>query len=694
MAMDMNVALKITAGVTGQQSIDQLRSSLDKLNGSADTVGKAFGLAKTAVGAFIGIESASQLIAFARGTINAADALNDMSQRTGIAASTLSELDYAAKMNGSSIEALQSVMSKLSAKAVDAATGSKTAAVAFDVLGVSVRNSDGTMKSSVTLLEEIGDAFRDIRDPTVKSALAIEMFGKSGVQMIPVIEGMREARDEAKQLGITVGDDFAASAAAFNDNMDRMAGMASALSKSLLNELLPSLNRVMDAMVQARKEGESSAWAGLRQVTRNAVYDYDNLNTSIAEVTEKIARLEEMQKALSKDSFAATVNRFFSPEDLATVNNQLAEARAVLQQMKDLRGDSKIGGGRGVVNPPTVVSGKTDLARLGAAKAEEEATKAANRVAEERARILQSLNDEVVRLVQGEDQLTIAKLRALGASDREIAQAQQLLRQKAQQRSLDEQLDEATREETRNREEAARAQERLVEAGRRVYEETRTPLEKLAERESYLQTLLDKGVIKWDEYSRGIMQAREAYDELGKKGDDTMKELKDAVEGWGRQATDAFVEFAFTGKSSFKDMVNSILQDIARMMVQQMIMKPIMNAIGGMFGFANGGIMTDAGAVPLKKYANGGIANSPQLALFGEGRMPEAYVPLPDGRTIPVTMKGDAGGSTSVVVNVNVESGQTKVESDQGAGNLGRLIAGAVKAELINQKRPGGLLAA
>lgn len=55
---------------------------------------------------------------------------------------------------------------------------------------------------------------------------------------------------------------------------------------------------------------------------------------------------------------------------------------------------------------------------------------------------------------------------------------------------------------------------------------------------------------------------------------------------------------------------------------------------------ANGGIMTKFGQVDLRKYRYGGVANSPQLAIFGEGSVPEAYVPLPDGRAIPVRMEG------------------------------------------------------
>ena len=231
MAMDMNVALKISAGVTGQQSVDQLRTSMDKLNGAASSIGRGFDVAKTAVGAFLAIQAVQGIAALAKNTIDAADAMSDMSQRTGIAVGVLSELDYAAKMNGSSIDAVQTALGKLSVKAFDAATGNKAATATFDALGISLRNADGSMKSSVTLLEQVGDAFKSINDPTVKSALAIEIFGKSGAQMIPVIENMSEARREAQQLGITLGDEFAGRAATFNDNLDKMAATASALSR-------------------------------------------------------------------------------------------------------------------------------------------------------------------------------------------------------------------------------------------------------------------------------------------------------------------------------------------------------------------------------------------------------------------------------------------------------------------------------
>ena len=183
--------------------------------------------------------------------------------------------------------------------------------------------------------------------------------------------------------------------------------------------------------------------------------------------------------------------------------------------------------------------------------------------------------------------------------------------------------------------------------------------------------------------------------------------------------SDGITELVTTGKMNFNDFANSIIKDMIRIATQQLILRPILQGIGGLFGggggsglpgfgmdsiipglglgntpafkFAGGGIMTAMGPMPLKRYAAGGIANSPQLAMYGEGRMPEAYVPLPDGRRIPVAMQGSGGGSTSVVVNVDATG--SKVEGDSPKGDqLGRALSQAVQQELLKQKRPGGLL--
>ncbi len=131
-----------------------------------------------------------------------------------------------------------------------------------------------------------------------------------------------------------------------------------------------------------------------------------------------------------------------------------------------------------------------------------------------------------------------------------------------------------------------------------------------------------------------------------------------------KSMSDALVNFVKTGKLDFASLADSIISDLIRIEAEKAIAFAmggfgggggIIGAIGSVFGFANGGIMSSTGAVPLKQYAGGGIADSPQIAMFGEGSMNEAYVPLPDGRSIPVTMKGGgSSGQTVVIQNLSM----------------------------------------
>lgn len=114
--------------------------------------------------------------------------------------------------------------------------------------------------------------------------------------------------------------------------------------------------------------------------------------------------------------------------------------------------------------------------------------------------------------------------------------------------------------------------------------------------------------------------------------------------------------------------------------------------------FANGGIMTEYGELALKKYANGGIADRPQVAIYGEGKKPEAYVPLPDGRTIPVTMTGgSAGGGNVMPVNINIVVNNDGTENTENSDDatlnaLAGRIKSVVREVLLVETRPGGII--
>lgn len=211
---------------------------------------------------------------------------------------------------------------------------------------------------------------------------------------------------------------------------------------------------------------------------------------------------------------------------------------------------------------------------------------------------------------------------------------------------------------------------------------------------------------------RGLQQYLDTFKNNAYKAQDAVVRTFGAME-------DALTDFVMGGKAKFSDFARSVIADLIRIQIRAAITGPlagifqnilgsfspsgsvsvgstVTNTVGGTTTTfsAGGNVMTGRGPMALRRYASGGVATSPQLAVFGEGSRPEAYVPLPDGRTIPVTLSGGRqDGGTNVIVNVNVESGKQDVMGNGQGEALGRAVSLAVQAELIKQKRNGGLLA-
>lgn len=178
-------------------------------------------------------------------------------------------------------------------------------------------------------------------------------------------------------------------------------------------------------------------------------------------------------------------------------------------------------------------------------------------------------------------------------------------------------------------------------------------------------------------------------------------------------AVDSFYDFITGAKSAseaFRGFAYSVISSLAKMAAQAAIMQVFKGIFsifggGGFFGFANGGIADGGfqafanggiadGGIQFKAFASGGTVSGPTLGLVGEGRYNEAVVPLPDGKSIPVSMKGGGGGGEAININIAVDATGSKVQGNEGeAGKLASAISTAVQSELVKQKRPGGLLA-
>ena len=158
---------------------------------------------------------------------------------------------------------------------------------------------------------------------------------------------------------------------------------------------------------------------------------------------------------------------------------------------------------------------------------------------------------------------------------------------------------------------------------------------------------------------------------------------------------DALVKFVMTGKLNFSDLTRSILADLARIAIRQAIIAPLT----GLFPFlknANGNAFAQNGIVPYRK---GGIVNSPTMFKFGGSNLgimgeagPEAILPLQRGKGGKLGVIAQGGGTGNITVNVDASSSSVEGDGDSSR-QLGEVIAAAIQSELIEQKRPGGLLA-
>lgn len=243
--------------------------------------------------------------------------------------------------------------------------------------------------------------------------------------------------------------------------------------------------------------------------------------------------------------------------------------------------------------------------------------------------------------------------------------------------------------------------------------------------QNYLIEAKQKGIELSEQQKMGLYEEVEAQYALN-EAYEMKSNLFNSLSSNITSAFSSIVDGTKSAKQAFADMAIAILKDISQMIIRMLVMRAIMSAFGlgapapggSLAGdisgfkmpsttFTPGSLDTSSITSGFGNFRYGGISKAPQMALGGVLKGPnagypvtmhgtEAVVPLPNGKSIPVDMKG-AGQNNNVVVNVSVDSqgrGQTTTESQSGAdaGNLGQAIARAVQQELQNQKRSGGIL--
>ena len=221
------------------------------------------GLSAQKAGAFIaGALSITALSAFVKTSIDAADAASKSASAVGLAVEEYTALQYAAELAGVGGAELDAGLSKLNRTIDAAANGGAAQAETFDRLGISVQDASGKIKSGDQILAEVADKFQTLPNGVQKSAIAMELFGRSGAKLIPLLnggaDGLEELRKEAEALGLVISTDMAAQSEVFNDNLTRLGKATTGAGNSIANDMLPSLVELSELLVDVNREGEAS----------------------------------------------------------------------------------------------------------------------------------------------------------------------------------------------------------------------------------------------------------------------------------------------------------------------------------------------------------------------------------------------------------------------------------------------------
>ncbi len=206
--VELGVSDKLTAG---------LRRAQKRL--------QAFGAGLRSIGTRItafGASLAAPLAASVKLFSSAGDQLDKMSKRTGVSVEALSELGFAAEQSGADLATLEAGIRIMQRTMGDASQGLATAVDAFAALGLSAEQLAGL--SPEQQFTVIAERLSQIADPTARAAAAMDVFGKSGTKLLPLLsdgaKGMAELRDQAHALGLTVSTESARDAALLTDTLN------------------------------------------------------------------------------------------------------------------------------------------------------------------------------------------------------------------------------------------------------------------------------------------------------------------------------------------------------------------------------------------------------------------------------------------------------------------------------------------
>ncbi len=215
---DLNVIIRAVDRLSGPagQMDDKLQGLTVRASKAADVLGRRMVIGAAAAGAAL---AGAALTAARYG-----DELAKASDKTGVAVEDLARLRYAAEQSGVSFGQLEGAMARMARTAADASRGTGDAALAYQALGINVMDASGQLRGGQELFQEIAQRLSEIQSPSERAAQAMRIFGRSGAELLPLLNqgaaGIDELSERAEKLGLVMDEESARAAERFNDALN------------------------------------------------------------------------------------------------------------------------------------------------------------------------------------------------------------------------------------------------------------------------------------------------------------------------------------------------------------------------------------------------------------------------------------------------------------------------------------------
>lgn len=319
------LTIDLVAKVGGfQTGMTKAQREADKRAAAIERRLKKMGVA---IDAAFKIAAAAAVAAFGAITVGVGRAIDGMdriaksSQKVGVGTEALSKLAYAAELSGVEFGQLEGALAKLAKSRDMAAQGSKEQLDIFRALGVEFQRADGTLRNTDEVLADIADRFQALPDGSTKTAAAMALLGRSGAQLIPLLnggsQGLSDMGDELERLGGVVTPEAAKQSEQFNDNITRLKTAVDSLWIGLAKELLPDLIKFTEEMVDSAKKGD-----GLAETVRDVAEGIRAMGTAaqfavdlVQALTFSVIGLYNAAKGLEQFSLPGVLSRVFTPEE-------------------------------------------------------------------------------------------------------------------------------------------------------------------------------------------------------------------------------------------------------------------------------------------------------------------------------------------------------------------------------------------